>query len=222
MSIIWNRLIECQNQIINIFDENAEEIEEQGLADFNQPDKGWINRVWCNKNVRRAHIDVVDARESKGLWMMHVCVFPVLNNDAPVYGFDVIAGKNKMTGAFHDFSPTANLEHEMITLGFNDSKKILIDTMDIFNNFFKFKSENLYETEVFFHKDFRTENLIYDKNNTVRLVDPDSFSNVPLDRMNNLLFFGRYMDTLTSIRERLSFAELTEEQRYKLGKGYLF
>ena len=34
----------------------------------------WINRVWENKDVRRAHIDVVDARETKGLWMMHVCV----------------------------------------------------------------------------------------------------------------------------------------------------
>jgi phycocyanobilin:ferredoxin oxidoreductase len=120
LSVIWNRLIECQNEIINIFDENAWEIEEQGLADFNQPDKGWINRVWRNNDVRRAHIDVVDARDTKGLWMMHVCVFPVLTNDAPIYGFDVIAGKNKMTGAFHDFSPTLDAEHPMVT-GYKES-----------------------------------------------------------------------------------------------------
>ena len=36
---------------------------------------------------------------------MHVCIFPQLHNNGPIYGFDVIAGKNKMTGAFHDFSP---------------------------------------------------------------------------------------------------------------------
>jgi phycocyanobilin:ferredoxin oxidoreductase len=114
LSVIWNRLIQCQNEIIKIFDEYAQEIEEPGLAHFNQPDNGWINRVWANKSVRRAHIDVVDARESKGLWMMHVCCFPVLTNDAPIYGFDVIAGKNKMTGAFHDFSPSSNLDHPMI------------------------------------------------------------------------------------------------------------
>jgi phycocyanobilin:ferredoxin oxidoreductase len=114
LSVIWNRLIQCQNEIIKIFDEYAQEIEEPGLAHFNQPDNGWINRVWANKSVRRAHIDVVDARESKGLWMMHVCCFPNLNNDAPIYGFDVIAGKNKMTGAFHDFSPSSNLDHPMI------------------------------------------------------------------------------------------------------------
>ena len=114
MSIIWNRLIDCQNEIINIFNHYAEEIQEEGLAEFNRPDSGWINRVWANSSVRRAHIDVVDARESKGLWMMHVCCFPNLHNDAPIYGFDVIAGKNKMTGAFHDFSPSATLDHPMI------------------------------------------------------------------------------------------------------------
>ena len=112
MSIIWDRLIECKNEIINIFEENATEFDEPGLAHFNN--NLWINRVWSNNDVRRAHIDVVDARESKGLWMMHVCVFPVLNNDAPIYGFDVIAGKTKMTGAFHDFSASSTLDHPMI------------------------------------------------------------------------------------------------------------
>jgi phycocyanobilin:ferredoxin oxidoreductase len=114
MSFIWEKLIDCKDEILNIFDEYAEEIEEKGLEKFNQPNNGWINRVWANDSVRRAHIDVVDARESKGLWMMHVCCFPQLNNDAPIYGFDVIAGKNKMTGAFHDFSPSATFDHPMI------------------------------------------------------------------------------------------------------------
>ncbi len=120
MSMIWNKLIECQDEIISMFDEHAEEIEEPGLSAFNQPDNGWINRVWRNDSIRRAHIDVVDARTSKGLWMMHVCVFPVLNNTSPIYGFDVIAGKNKMTGAFHDFSRSSDPEHPMIQ-GYYDS-----------------------------------------------------------------------------------------------------
>jgi hypothetical protein len=113
MSIIWDRLIECKDEIINIFDENAKEYDEPGLAHFNNDT--WVNRVWRNDHVRRAHIDVVDARDTKGLWMMHVCVFPVLSNDGPIYGFDVIAGKNKMTGAFHDFSASSDPDHEMIT-----------------------------------------------------------------------------------------------------------
>jgi len=114
MSRIWNKLIECQDKIIEIFDERGEEINEPLMAQFNQPENGWLNRVWANKDVRRMHIDVVDVRESKGLWMMHVCCFPVLTNDAPIYGFDVIAGKNKMTGAFHDFSPSPDYDHPMV------------------------------------------------------------------------------------------------------------
>ena len=113
MSVIWDRLIECKDEIINIFDASATEYNEPGLDHFNND--LWVNRVWRNDDVRRAHIDVVDARESKGLWMMHVCVFPVLNNDGPIYGFDVIAGKNKMTGAFHDFSASSGgINHPMI------------------------------------------------------------------------------------------------------------
>ena len=105
MSELWDKLVTCQNNIIDMFDNYGTEFAEEGLDYFNQPDNGWINRVWHNDNIRRAHIDVVDARDSKGLWMMHVCIFPQLHNNGPIYGFDVIAGRNKMTGAFHDFSP---------------------------------------------------------------------------------------------------------------------
>jgi hypothetical protein len=112
VSVIWDRLIECKDEIINIFEERATEYQEPGLAHFNND--LWVNRVWCNDDVRRAHIDVVDARDTKGLWMMHVCVFPVLTNGGPIYGFDVIAGKNKMTGAFHDFSASADIDNPMI------------------------------------------------------------------------------------------------------------
>lgn len=113
--MIWDQLIDCKDTIIQLFDRHGVEIEEPGMEHFNQPDGGWINRVWKNKSIRRAHIDVVDARNTKGLWMMHVCVFPELNNDGPIYGFDVIAGKHKMTGAFHDFSASSGGEdHEMV------------------------------------------------------------------------------------------------------------
>ena len=47
--------------------------------------------------------------------MMHVCCFPMLQNDGPIYGFDVISGQNKMTGAFHDFSASSGGEtHPLI------------------------------------------------------------------------------------------------------------
>lgn len=115
-----------------------------------------------------------------------------------------------------------NLYQEMILLNFEEKKKILLETMDIFHKCFEFQSKALNKKEVWFHADYRTENLIYSDQGILKLVDPDSFIAVPLSRMNNLLFFGKYMDTLNSIKERLSFEELTDTQVMKLGKGYLY
>lgn len=88
------------------------ETKEPGMDRFNQD--MWVNRTWEGRGIRRAHLDLVDARETKGLWMMHVCIMPVLSSDAPIYGFDVIAGKKKITGAFLDYSPGAHHQHEMM------------------------------------------------------------------------------------------------------------
>ena len=44
--------------------------------------------------------------ERQKVWMDRPCMFiSELTNGGPIYGFDIIAGKNKVTGAFHDFSP---------------------------------------------------------------------------------------------------------------------
>ena len=102
MSDVWERLVEIQDLLIEKLDETGTEIQESGMDRFNQP--GWVNRVWTSKTYRRAHIDVVDARSSKGLWMMHCCVFPHTDDTSPIFGYDVIAGKTKITGCFHDFS----------------------------------------------------------------------------------------------------------------------
>lgn len=112
MSQVWTTLIDIQNLLVAEFSKSGVEVNEPGMSRFNQP--GWINRVWSSENYRRAHVDVVDARETRGLWMMHCCVFPHTHNPAPIFGFDVIAGKNKITGCFIDYSPTTDREHPMI------------------------------------------------------------------------------------------------------------
>jgi hypothetical protein len=111
MSKIWDTLIDIQHVLQAHFESTGKEIQEPGMDRFNQP--GWMNRVWTSDNYRRAHIDVVDTRDIKGLWMMHCCIFPHVHNDAPIFGFDVIAGKNIITGCFHDYSVTVNKDHDM-------------------------------------------------------------------------------------------------------------
>lgn len=112
MSDVWKRLIEIQDLFIDKLNKTGIEVEEPGMDRFNQP--GWVNRVWGSRQYRRAHVDVVDARETKGLWMMHCCIFPHVDNPAPIFGYDVVAGKNKITGCFHDFSKTDDPHHPLI------------------------------------------------------------------------------------------------------------
>ena len=109
--MVWERLIKLEQEIIEVLNKHLIEYKEPGMDRFNKP--GWTNRTWSNMNIRRAHVDVVDARETKGLWMAHICLFPMLENCGPIYGFDIIAGKNKVTGAFHDFSPLLKKEHPL-------------------------------------------------------------------------------------------------------------
>lgn len=112
MSNIWDKLTELETYFESRFYATGAIAHEPAMEQFNQP--GWVNKVWRSSRYRRAHIDVVDARETKGLWMMHCCVFPYIDNPAPIFGFDVIAGKNKITGCFIDVSPTVQSDHPMI------------------------------------------------------------------------------------------------------------
>jgi phycocyanobilin:ferredoxin oxidoreductase len=121
-SKVWDTLIDIQYLLEESFEKTGVEIFEPGMDRFNQP--GWVNRVWTSGAYRRAHVDVVDARETKGLWMMHCCIFPHIHNPAPIYGFDVIAGKNKITGCFHDFSPTIDKNHPMCDWFSNEVEKL--------------------------------------------------------------------------------------------------
>jgi phycocyanobilin:ferredoxin oxidoreductase len=121
-SKVWETLIEVQDLFIQRFSETGTEKFEPGMDRFNQP--GWVNRVWQSNRYRRAHVDVVDARETKGLWMMHCCIFPHLHNPAPIFGFDVIAGKNKITGCFYDYSPSEDREHPMLDWFADEAQKL--------------------------------------------------------------------------------------------------
>ena len=107
--MIFDKIIECEQKIIA-------KCASLGQEQFDDPDFDWLNKVYKGEHFRRAHIDSVDARDTKGLYMTHICVFPNYNNSAPVYGFDIICGAKKVTGAFHDYSPTIDWSHPMVEL----------------------------------------------------------------------------------------------------------
>lgn len=141
MTSVWDTLIEIQQLFEEQFSASGTEVIEPGMDRFNKP--GWVNRVWTSQDYRRAHLDIVDARDSKGLWMMHCCIFPHTHNPAPIFGFDVIAGKHKITGCFYDLSPAGDSEHPLIEwfagetskLQWNKTRKLPPWAERIFNEF---------------------------------------------------------------------------------------
>lgn len=122
MSKVWDSLIYVKSIFADQLSQTGMTVTEPGMERFNQP--GWTNLVWTGNRYRRAHLDVVDARATKGLWMMHCCIFPHRHNDAPIFGFDVIAGENKMTGCFYDFSPVSANNHPLMDWFADESAKL--------------------------------------------------------------------------------------------------
>ncbi len=120
--MIWERLIKWSEETIKIFDEHLEEYQEPGMERFNKEEFGWVNRTWRNEHIRRAHLDIVDCRNTKKMWMAHCVMLPELTNGGPIYGFDIIAGQKMVTGAFHDFSPLLNKEHPLTTWFVEENK----------------------------------------------------------------------------------------------------
>ena len=121
-SNVWDTLVAIEQYFEDKFNATGTSVNEPGMDRFNQP--GWINKVWTSPAYRRAHIDVVDARETRGLWMMHCCIFPHTHNPAPIFGFDVIAGKNKITGCFYDYSPAGDPEHPLLDYFAEEAQKL--------------------------------------------------------------------------------------------------
>ena len=106
------------SSIFPILDKTAIQIK-NSFKRFTPVDEGhtfpWVNLVYKGEFFRRAHLDIIDMRDTKGLYMMHLCIFPHTNDPAPIFGFDLIAGAKKVTGAFHDFSPVA-ADHALLDL----------------------------------------------------------------------------------------------------------
>jgi hypothetical protein len=66
------------------------------------------DKEYSSIRYRRAHISTIDARETKKLYLLHVTIFPHTNDPSPIFGFDIVCGPTKVSGAFHDFSITGD------------------------------------------------------------------------------------------------------------------
>jgi len=195
--MIWDQLIEIQKLIESELESTGKEIQEEGMDQFNRP--GWVNRVWTSRTYRRAHVDVVDARETKKLWMMHFCIFPHLYSDAPILGFDVIAGKNKITGAFFDFSPTTDANHTMTNwfgntmakYGYNKTRTLPEWAQKIFSRYMVAAGNVSEESEMNMIAEMINEGLTYYLDNIGNYNDAYVYDTLGKEAQNRYAYYQK-------------------------------
>ncbi len=87
---------------------------------FPTPDYGWENHRFHSHTFRLAHVEIFNQDR---FCVVHCCVFPHVTDPSPIYGFDVIAGENKITGVFMDLSPVATQTEPFLEIDVGRSRE---------------------------------------------------------------------------------------------------
>jgi hypothetical protein len=110
MTPLWDRLNSYAEYISNSFDNKFKRYDNQKYTD-DMHFPGWTDTFWNSDQIYKAHLKTIVPENGKGLWLMHVNVFPKANIELPILGFDIVAGPKKITGSFMDFSPLLGFAH---------------------------------------------------------------------------------------------------------------
>lgn len=110
MSVLWDRLNNYASYIHGEFDKHFERWDNDAYTeDMHWP--GWTDTFWHSDEVYKAHLKTIVPEDGKGLWLMHVNIFPEIGYELPILGFDIVAGPKKITGSFMDYSPLHGRPH---------------------------------------------------------------------------------------------------------------
>jgi hypothetical protein len=73
--------------------------------------EGWSDWFWQSDTIRKAHLKTIEPVGKNKMWLMHINIFPRFNVDLPIFGLDIVANPNKISGCFCDYSPTTDTPH---------------------------------------------------------------------------------------------------------------
>lgn len=118
-SLIWNNIESLAKNIESKFQATGTRVQEK------EEKYNWYNAIYTSARYRRAHIEIVDKRESHKIYILHCTIFPHFNDPSPIWGFDAVCGPNKITGAFHDFSSAGDPNHYMMRWFADNTKNIV-------------------------------------------------------------------------------------------------
>lgn len=107
MTVVWDK-VEQLAEILKVkFSATGTEYDRDNK-------NGWKNFLYSSSSYRRAHVEIVDFRDTHNIYILHSTVFPHYNDPSPIWGFDAVCGPSKITGAFHDFSNAGDPNHFMM------------------------------------------------------------------------------------------------------------
>jgi hypothetical protein len=106
---LWNRTAQLAEKI-----EYTLSLTDSRALSNNEEQYNWHNKFYHCNRYRRAHVEIVDNRASHKLYILHCTIFPHYNDPSPIWGFDIVCGQSKITGAFLDFSNAGDPDHSMM------------------------------------------------------------------------------------------------------------
>lgn len=109
MTAIWDQIINLEKKFTQVISAYCTNVSQHAVGDYT-----WYNQIYSSPTFRRAHIEIVDFRETHNIYILHSTIFPHYTDPSPIWGFDAVCGPRKITGAFHDFSSGGDPEHDMM------------------------------------------------------------------------------------------------------------
>ena len=79
MTIVWDKVSKLAADITEKFNATGEVINGSSEDQY-----GWHNTLWSSNSYRRAHVEIVDFRETYKIYILHVTVFPHFNDPSPI------------------------------------------------------------------------------------------------------------------------------------------
>ena len=98
MAETWTDIKKTSDALYRLFGSNFSDLKVESYFE------GWKDYFWQSEHVRKCHLKIIDRTADKKLWLMHINIFPRVDTNLPILGFDIVAGPNKVTGAFFDYS----------------------------------------------------------------------------------------------------------------------
>ena len=108
-SELFDQLRKLAYTLIEEFDNSMERVENPNhTADL----EGWKDYFWKSDTIRKAHLKTIEPVGNNKLWLMHINFFPREHVNLPIFGFDIVANPNKVSGCFCDYSPIDILQND--------------------------------------------------------------------------------------------------------------